>query len=1086
MCDVLPDGEIAGTALAVYEYDETGTPVGAPTFVDPGTGLPYVAQGVLQPCPGEVGCLAPIQFCFASTAQVDNPGRQYDLTFEHGLGFAVTGLVKDLAVSPFNVLWQVTDPDGTQFATDLTTVLQSQFPGSTVTVTPAGVDGCAGTGQFTVHIECLRLDQNPPTLLQLQRNNGRDLVQNAAFTTQPPGVAEVGTTPGNIRRSDTPSQGSGTFPDSGTVDCTNIADRGWETNDKIGKFEAWGTPGQPGSQATFRGTTPTPRGTPVMEINAFGSGATPTTGYRAGDPDFGVDPDTIWQTFAVPAPGNFTVKVVVGGRGQANAIGVKLSTGDVDDGGIGDVINTVINAPSVTNEPPNNSAGPWTTFTTTVPLAAGLYTLAFTGPDVASPVDTPGDQTSSRSYGGLFTDMRVFQDATGFLEDFTNDDDTCTVPSTENSTTCEFWAPRCVNGEIVSWKNSQDGEELTNAAFWAQVPAPKCCETSPGGTSGGSSTNLVHTYLVCGVTETGTRTLSRVVITDPSGSPITQQFIDTDGTPVTPTTWQPGACPDSGSDCCAEVGRGCYIDANNTYRTYSLLRDCNTGAVTYVDAVTGADVTAYIQVNGTAVCIDSTYMHELLCDDNGEFLRVWSTTDSGAIDTVNPPFVDYTLAGAPYAPVGTVHRCADCPTVLGDVCVSSTDFPGVALPATAVQACDGTVSYINAATGDPWPNTTGVVVCPPDNTPVEEILCDQGNAGQAFRRVYTLTPLGTVISADEDFDGAPYAVVGPVGVCPPGGIVLGEVCYSPPVQGPTFRGPVNNASPGVVAVPGGQMAPNFMGSGIDVTVTNDPPGSPYNNGVVGGPTSNVHITFSAPVILNAIEAGDLDAGGESWDTFSHPVTGFTSFIFTNGPGSFTSAIVNGNPDGDLKFGSLPGVTGLDFRRVSGGGGEFLSAIEFSLPATSGQIARAAVVRCQGCDEGSDLVYIDLQTGTVLDTNTVAFVDCPDAPTAQEIADAIGALPNLPPPPPTTLTSQARLLTDVTPWTPADVTGTLTGLSFTVLTQTATLVDQNGGVSAGIPAGATLDWQAEDANTLSPPASMTPAAGGSVLAVWTQR
>lgn len=50
LCDVL-NGEIVGTAIAVYEYDSDGNPVGPPTFIDPNTGAPYVAQGTLQPCP---------------------------------------------------------------------------------------------------------------------------------------------------------------------------------------------------------------------------------------------------------------------------------------------------------------------------------------------------------------------------------------------------------------------------------------------------------------------------------------------------------------------------------------------------------------------------------------------------------------------------------------------------------------------------------------------------------------------------------------------------------------------------------------------------------------------------------------------------------------------------------------------------------------------------------------------------------------------------------------------------------------------------------------------------------------------------
>jgi hypothetical protein len=49
LCDVVDD-EIVGSALAVYEYDGNGNPVGAPTFVDPSTGDPYVVQGTLQPC----------------------------------------------------------------------------------------------------------------------------------------------------------------------------------------------------------------------------------------------------------------------------------------------------------------------------------------------------------------------------------------------------------------------------------------------------------------------------------------------------------------------------------------------------------------------------------------------------------------------------------------------------------------------------------------------------------------------------------------------------------------------------------------------------------------------------------------------------------------------------------------------------------------------------------------------------------------------------------------------------------------------------------------------------------------------------
>lgn len=51
VCDMV-DGEVVGSALAVYTYDpDTGAPVGPPTYVDPATGDPYTPVGILQPCP---------------------------------------------------------------------------------------------------------------------------------------------------------------------------------------------------------------------------------------------------------------------------------------------------------------------------------------------------------------------------------------------------------------------------------------------------------------------------------------------------------------------------------------------------------------------------------------------------------------------------------------------------------------------------------------------------------------------------------------------------------------------------------------------------------------------------------------------------------------------------------------------------------------------------------------------------------------------------------------------------------------------------------------------------------------------------
>lgn len=51
LCDIDAEGEVVGTALAVYKYDASGNPVGPPTFINPSTGEPYIVQGALQPCP---------------------------------------------------------------------------------------------------------------------------------------------------------------------------------------------------------------------------------------------------------------------------------------------------------------------------------------------------------------------------------------------------------------------------------------------------------------------------------------------------------------------------------------------------------------------------------------------------------------------------------------------------------------------------------------------------------------------------------------------------------------------------------------------------------------------------------------------------------------------------------------------------------------------------------------------------------------------------------------------------------------------------------------------------------------------------
>jgi hypothetical protein len=87
----------------------------------------------------------------------------------------------------------------------------------------------------------------------------------------------------------------------------------------------------------------------------------------------------------------------------------------------------------------------------------------------------------------------------------------------------------------------------------------------------------------------------------------------------------------------------------------------------------------------------------------------------------------------------------------------------------------------------------------------------------------------------------------------------------------------------------------------------------------------------------------------------------------------------------------------------------------------------------------------------------------------------------------TLTAQARLLTNATPWTPGgDVVGTLTSLTVTGVSGLWDMVDQSGTALTGLPAGLSLTWGVADDNTLTGPTSITPQAAASVVANWTVR
>lgn len=820
LCDVDAVGNVIGTALMVTLYDAAGAPTGPPSPVSPVTGLPYVAVGTLQPCPGETGCLEPVQFCFTSTStgNVEHPGRQYDASIPLNPGFALESIVIDGVVTPQNLVWDVNDAAGQVFADELETRLHTLLPnaGTIVVTPPAGGQNCGNPAtSFAVHIECLRLDQEPPDVIRFNYNGGEDLIQNPAYNETPPLSPPV--SQGNygyhlLARQDDPGPFPG-FPPSGRANCTNVANRGWETNDSGRTFEIWGAD-------VSVGVTPTPRGTPIQEVNSDGN---PGDGGT-----------TIWQTFQVTTGGNFNIRLVHGARDPGETHTIRLSTGDTGPGGSGDLINNVTSPPVV-------YGGAWTTLNQVVALAPGLYTLSFKS-------DNP---TGNPARGGLFTDMRAFVDVPGLFVDAGRTDGDCVVltQETETTTVCQYWSPVCVSGDITEWKNAETGETLDNAAFWGQTPSPECC-TAQAASGGGTVTpgNLVHAYLVCGVVGGVPTTLTRVVYTNQSGGVVAGAFIGADGGPVNPATWTPGACvvpqlPLRDTElvqlCDSQPGgaivpfvrrmtfdgNGAIVSASNIdangaiYVPTGNVGLCGTGSVgefvlcdvftvggnplrvsfvrkffqnddgvvtNTVDLTFNGD--PYVVQGLVGDCSQSEFdsKSQILCDANGtQFLRVYrQTSDENVFDTIN-----YTLAGAPFVPVGAVGICGQTSAYDSrdaEVLVLCDATPTRFLRKYLYDGETGAaVGFVNTTLDGTTPfapvGAVGLCTTPvaTDFDFVVTTLCDANGTAFLQRLTFNSATGAVTSTTNTTLQGAPFAPVGAVSVCSnccP--IEIGQGCYT--------------------------------------------------------------------------------------------------------------------------------------------------------------------------------------------------------------------------------------------------------------------------------------------------------------------
>lgn len=399
--------------------------------------------------------------------------------------------------------------------------------------------------------------------------------------------------------------------------------------------------------------------------------------------------------------------------------------------------------------------------------------------------------------------------------------------------------------------------------------------------------------------------------------------------------------------------------------------------------------------------------------------------------------VDVSFLGAnglPITPDGgwTPGPCAADGITLGPVCYTV----GVGASNGGFMTLDGAgnpVLYDHL--GEVVPDGTYTIVICPLYTQQFAILCDEGNLDvdgnpHQFQRWYLDSPVLGQSNTQWDFEldgNTPYAVVGPVQLCGPAGDeTVGR-----------------DVEQQILCDANGTRFIRVYQYGED---TGTPSGVPSDYTLAGAPFAPVGAVgiCSTPVVTDFDFAQQVlcDANGTPFlrrFTFNSQTGAVTATVNLTLAGAAFAPVGAVGQCSDC----CPQVIGEGCTNVGSG---FYTAVR----ATNGTVS-----------------LVDSVTGAaVLPAN---IVPCPNDDVAR------------------TLTAQARLVGDAdAPWTPgADVVGTLTSLTMTVLSGTATLTDQSGTVLAALPTGFSATWVVEDDNTLSGPQSID-AVGGSTVVHWTQR
>lgn len=617
---------------------------------------------------------------------------------------------------------------------------------------------------------------------------------------------------------------------------------------------------------------------------------------------------------------------------------------------------------------------------------------------------------------------------------------------------------------------------------------------------------------------------------------VTISFLGDNGAAVTPTLWRAGSCIED-----TEVIQLCD-DGTNPPTPY--LRRITFNLAGFPSSSGDIDYFGlpYIPVGEGVLCQPEDdpgrdVEQATLCDDNGPFIRRYEYNDQSGLPSGVP--TDYTLAGAPYVAVGTVVACGGSGGSVAEFILC--DDVGTFIR-KFIQDDEGAVTAIVDLTlaGAPYVPTGTVTRCESADTEFTTV-CDAGSSTTLLVR-YAFDSVGLVTDTlYYNLDGTgPVAPVGPIsegGCCTP--FSLGESCYDAGggdirrvmgerrcrpdgtpgfdlyfydtqsgdlVPTPAFvdcPGPddisrdteqivlCDNNGPFIRAYQWGADTGTPSGAPADYTLA----GLPY---VPVGPVVNCGASSTARdeellVLCDStptrfLRRYNYDAAtGALIGIVNTTLDGSTPFVPVGAVGVCTTAIAS---DFDFVVQSLCDSNGTAFfRRLT-----FNSATGAVTSTTDTTLAGAAFVPvgavglCSNCcpvvlGSGCTNVGSGFYTAIRATNGTISLID--------SVTGAAVLAANIVPCPSDstvrTLTAQARQLTNATPWTPGgDVVGTLTSLTVTGLSGLWDMVDANGTVLTGLPAGLNLTWSAEDDNTLTGPQSVTPQAGASVVANWTQR